>query len=288
MLLITVTGNGSTTKTAYTKRPKRSAATETSDSTKVARPINDAKTTEALSRIRTTALQAEVAANTRVAHAVSLDALLPMLGGYAPSHAMQLRAGSGIQQPVTTHDANNLKMASPFDGVAKLHAALPDEPEARFTWLLTLDANAIAHLLAACAGALIDATEGKFVDRARIASANRIARAVSLDMRQHWKGGIEFFDRLGKKALLAGLTEACGLAAAENCAKMKRADLAVACADRIPGRGWLTAALRTPEVEIEASEDERFETFDDMDGEDAGYLEYCPANDEGEYAIAAE
>lgn len=217
-----------------------------------------------------------------------LDALLPMLRGFSPSHAVQLRAGTGIQQPVASHDLNDLAMASPFDGVAELYAAVPDGAEARFAWLLTLDGDAIARLLAACAGALIDATEGKFVDRGCMSSANRIARAVNLDMRQHWEGGIEFFDRLGKKALLAGLTEACGPAAADNCAKMKRADLALACADRIPGRGWLPPALRTPEVEIEAGDNEGFGIVDDVNGEDSGYLEYVPANDEDEFSIAAE
>lgn len=165
---------------------------------------------------------------------------------------------------------------------------MPDQPEARFAWLLSLDDDAIARLLAACAGALIDATEGKFVDRSRMSSADRIARAVNLDMGQHWEGGHGFFDRLGKKALLSGLTEACGQAAADNCAKLKRADLALACAERIPGRGWLPPALRTPKVEVEAEESEGFEIVDDVDGEDAGYLDYDPANDEREFAVAAE
>ena len=232
VLLITVAGDGSSSTTAYTRKAKRIAASGTSgtEGTTVERPLYDARTTEALSRIRTTALQAEVAANVRVAHAVLLDALLPMLRGYAPSHAVQLRAGNGIQEPVRTHEANDLEMASPFDGVAALYASVPDEAGARFEWLLSLDEGSIARLLAACAGALIDATESKFMDRARMTSANRIARAVNLDMRQHWEGGAGFFDRLGKKALLAGLTEACGESAADNCAKMKRGDLAAACA----------------------------------------------------------
>lgn len=59
-------------------------------------------------------------------------------------------------------------------------------------------------------------------------------------------------------------------------------------ADRLTMLPRVPPALRTPEGEIEASEDERFKIVDDTDGDDAGYLEYCPANDEGEYAIAAE
>lgn len=221
----------------------------------VQRPIYDARTTEELSRIRTTALQAEVAANTRVAHAVLLDALLPMLRGYAPSHAVQLRSGPGIHQPRPTQDLNDLKMASPFDGVTALYAAVPDDAEARFSWLLSLDEDAITRLLAACAGALIDATEGKFTDRSRMACANRIARAVNFDKRQHWEGGHGFFDRLGKKALLEGLTEACGENAAENCAKMKRGagGFRLRCArqrrralsETSGSRSWTTLTART-------------------------------------------
>jgi len=36
------------------------------------------------------------------------------------------------------------------------------------------------------------------------------------------------------------------------------------------------------------SKAEAFEILDDVDGNDDGYLEYCPANDDGEHAIAAK
>lgn len=289
MLLITVTGDGTPTTIAYTKKAKRTAPTG-SNGSPLLRPLYDAKTTKELSRIRTTALQSEVARNQRVAHAVLLDALLPIVRtSHAPFHAVQLRAGSGIQEPVQVYDRNTLEMASPFDGVATLFAEVPDQSEARFEWLLSLDEDATARLLAACAGALIDATEGKFADRSRVRSANRIARVVNLDMRQHWEGGIEFFDRLGKKAMLAGLTEACGEAAADNCAKLKRGDLALACADRIPGRGWLPPALLTPEAEPESDAADDFDAIDDFnEDDDDGYIDYDPANDTEEFAVAAE
>ncbi len=288
VLLITVAGDGTPVTSAYTKKAKRSAPSAATG-IPVARPLYAAQTVEELSRIRTAALQSEVARNQKVANAVLLDALLPIVRDrHVPSHAVQLRAGTGIQQPMQVHAGNTLDMASPFDSVAAILADMPDQPEGRFAWLLSLDADATAHLLAACAGGLIDATEGKFADRSRLRSANRIARAVNLDMRRHWEGGIEFFDRLGRKALLAGLTEACGQPAAENCAKLKRGELALACADRIPGRGWLPPALRTPELEAEVEGAEQFEAFDDADGDDEGYREYDPANDEGEFAVAAE
>ncbi len=288
VLLITVAGDGTPATIAYTRKAKRTAPSE-SHGTPLPRPLYGAQSIEALSRIRTAALQSEVARNQRVANAVLLDALLPIVRDrHAPSHAVQLRAGPGIQQPAQVHAGNTLRMASPFDGVAAILAEVPDQPETRFAWLLSLDTDATARLLAACAGGLIDATEGKFADRSRLRSADRIARAVNLDMRQHWKGGVEFFGGLGKKALLAGLTEACGQPAAENCAKLKHGDLAHVCAERIPGRGWLPPILRTPELEPEVDEAEEFEAIADVDGDDEGYLEYDPANDEERFAVAAE
>ena len=156
--------------------------------------------------------------------------------------------GTGIQEPVQVFDINTREIPSPFEGVASLYAAIPESAAVRFDWLLALDAEDTARLLAACAGALIDATQGKFADVARLRSADRIARAANLDMRQHWDGGIEFFGRLTKKAMLAALTEACSPNAAENCAKLDKQALAIACAERIPGRGWLPPALVTPPV----------------------------------------
>jgi hypothetical protein len=135
---------------------------------------------------------------------------------------------------------------SPFDGVADLIATVPERASDRFAWVLALDAAAVSRLLAACTGALIDATQGKYAEAERLRSVDRIARAANLDMRDHWESGVEFFSRISKKAMMAALNEACGASVAENCAKLGKQDLALACADRIPGRGWLPPALVTP------------------------------------------
>ena len=39
------------------------------------------------------------------------------------------------------------------------------------------------------------------------------------------------------------MTEVLGKAAADNCGKMKKGDLAAAAAERMAGRGWLPPAL---------------------------------------------
>jgi ParB family chromosome partitioning protein len=263
VLLIVVDHQGGTTATAYTRTIRRIVPRD-EGGTPLPRPLYDARMTEELSRMRTAALQAEVAKNQRLAFAVLLDALLPILTKpYALAHAVQLRAGTAIQEAGQVFDYNTREMASPFEGVADLIASVPEDEAERFAWALALDDDSVARLLAACTGALIDATQGKYADAERLRSVDRIARAANLDMRDHWEAGVEFFGAISKKAMLAALTEACGVAAAENCAKLGKQDLAVACAERIPGRGWLPPALLTPDAPALAD-------LSDENGDEAG------------------
>lgn len=281
LLLIVIDHQGQINTTAYTRKAQRSVARDTGGNP-LPRPLYDARMTDELSRMRTAALQAEVAKNQRLAFAVLLDALLPILTTRFPSaHAIQLRAGTGIQEPTQHFDYNTREMASAFDGVADLIGSVPETAEARFQWVLGLDDDAVVRMLAACTGALIDARQAKFAEPERLRSADRIARAANLDMRDHWEGGVEFFGAISKKAMMAALTEACGEQAAENCAKLGKQDLALACADRIPGRGWLPAALLTPDAH--APEPETDEAGTDVDTGDN-----TAENDDMAYQVAAE
>ena len=270
LVLLTIDHQGAVSRSYYSRKAPRALARD-EKGTPLPRPLYDARMVEDLSRVRTAALQSEVAANQSVAFAVLLDALLPLaLGRGIPSpHAVQLRGGS-IQSPVSRFDISTREIGSPFEHVADLIDAMPFEPDERLGWLLTLDTRDVAQLLAACTGALIDATHGKFAEAERLRSADRIARAVALDMRQHWEGGIEFYDRLTRKTALAALTEAQGPSAAENCAKLKKPELAAACNDRIPGTGWLPPSLVTPDVQIAAVEIEVEPTpyFTEADNDD--------------------
>lgn len=272
VLLIVVDHRGETTAIAYSRKAQRSVPRDTGG-TPLPRPLYDARMTGELSRMRTAALQAEVARNQRLAFAVLLDVLLPMLiGDSVSAHAIQLRSGPAIQEPTPVFDYNTREMACPFEGVANLIASVPEDEAERFAWVLALDDESVARTLAACTGALIDATQGKYADRERLRCVDRIARAANLDMREHWEAGVEFFGAISKKAMLAALTEACGVAAAENCAKLGKQDLAVACAERIPGRGWLPLALLTPDAPAladlsDADSDEAGNDNDDMDAD---------------------
>lgn len=297
-LLIVIGNDGQISRKAYRGKASRSgkrSGTGTAG-TAAPRPLYDARMTEELSRMRTVALQSEVAKNQRLAFAVLLDALLPILAKRVPdAHAIQLRASGDIEEPAQTFDYNSREMVSPYAGVADLMPKVPKEAANRFAWVLALDDADAVRLIAACTAALIDGRHGKYADPKRLRSVDRIARAANLDMREHWEGGVEFFGAITKKAMLAALSEACGPAAAENCAKMGKADLALACAERIPGRGWLPPALVTPEeteVEPEELDDEGTDETegDDPEAEGEGECPFADADYDGEHylSVAAE
>ena len=71
-------------------------------------------------------------------------------------------------------------------------------------------------------------------------------------MAAKWQAPIAFFERLNKPVILKIMTGELGQAAADNCAKMKKGDLALAAAERLAGRGWLPQPLRIEEPELEA------------------------------------
>lgn len=262
-LTIVVDHDGGVKRTAYTKRMP--SQPKVKGDAPAERPLYAAALAEDLSKVRTRALQLEIARHPDLALDVLLDALLPLVvsDGYSPPHAVQLRAeafrlygGEGV---------NAQSVPAPADEAADLLSVMPREPDARFAWLRGQGAEAKARLLAFATASLVNAVEGKFTDGNRLRCADRIARAASLDMNAHWSGGVDFYDRLTKRACLAALTEAQGPAAAENCAKLPKADLAKACADRIPGTGWLPEPLRLPPEPVAESEP----PDEDESGEDA-------------------
>ena len=69
------------------------------------------------------------------------------------------------------------------------------------------------------------------------------------------------------------MTEVLGKAAADNCAKMKKGELAAAAAERMAGRGWLPPAIVIAEPPVEVAQ-ERPVFEDDEGGEDDEAAEF--------------
>lgn len=224
----------------------------------IERPLYSQANVDDLTLIRTTALQSEVAKNPSVAFAVLLDSLLPLVSEVWPKdHAVQLRAvNGGIKEATPSHPMNRMDMGTPFGPVADLMAEKPSGAGSRLDWLLSLDMDTQTRLLAAVTGGLLDATDAKYASVERLKSANRIARAVNLDMNEHWEGNVDFYSSLSKKALLSALTEVHGAAKADSLAKLSRADLAVETAELLAGSNWLPEPLVTPAAEIKEEADE--------------------------------
>src|SRR5690606_33223035 len=93
-----------------------------------------------------------------------------------------------------------------------------------------------------------------------------IAFACGVDMAAKWQAPVAFYGRLKKPVITKIMAEVPGKAAADNCAKMKKGELAAAAAERMAGNGWLPPALVIAEPEPE-DEPAPFANSD-CDGED--------------------
>jgi ParB family chromosome partitioning protein len=87
-----------------------------------------------------------------------------------------------------------------------------------------------------------------------------------------WQAPVAFYDRLKKPLIAKIMTEVLGKAAADNCAKMKKGDLAAAAAERMAGRGWLPPALVIAEPPAEVAP-ERIVFDEDKDDEAEAFEE---------------
>jgi ParB family transcriptional regulator, chromosome partitioning protein len=101
----------------------------------------------------------------------------------------------------------------------------------------------------------------------RLRSPARLPPTSGVDMVAKWQAPVAFYDRLKKPVIAKIMTEALGKAAADNCAKMKKGDLAAAAAKRMAGRGWLPPALVIAEPPAEVAQ-ERPVSDDDGDEDD--------------------
>ena len=88
-----------------------------------------------------------------------------------------------------------------------------------------------------------------------MATADRLAEAVSLDMTAHWVPTARtYLGRVTKPHILAAVREAVSDEAADRMADMKKQDMAEAAEQLLVGTGWLPALMRTPRAAQEPAE----------------------------------
>jgi ParB family transcriptional regulator, chromosome partitioning protein len=79
-----------------------------------------------------------------------------------------------------------------------------------------------------------------------MATADKLADAVSLDMTGYWRPTVRtYFGRITKARILEAVREAIGDEAADQMASMKKQGMAEAAEQLLAATGWLPALLRT-------------------------------------------
>lgn len=274
--MVLFVGNGGEIE-AKAIRTKRIAKGGTGDAPAI-KPDYSGAMIETLSKIKTLAVQEAVATNPALALDILLDCLVGQ-GIYGePSYysPLSLRL-EGFNAAVPDDMMTMADIASVDEIGCGDFAALPEVN--RFAAIQSMDAAAKGRLLALLVARQIDGSEtsGSRRDR-RHQRFDQIAFASGVDMVAKWQAPVAFYDRLKKPVIAKIMTEALGKAAADNCAKMKKGDLAAAAAERMAGRGWLPPAfvIAEPPEEISAEVAQERPVFDDNDdgGEDDEATEF--------------
>jgi ParB family chromosome partitioning protein len=221
------------------------------------RPLPDRLLSE-LTAHRTLALRDAVANNPRIA----MTALLHKLC----LDTFQHRASGACLEASVRHvffsvQATDLKDSPSAKAVAERHEAwkadLPTDEAALWDWLAALDEASRAALLAHCVSFGVNAlyekgdrTGGPGLSahgvQSRIAQADRLARAVSLDMAEAgWQPTVDnYLGRVTKPRILEAVREAKGEQAAQLIDHLKKAEMAKEAERLLDGTGWLPDPLR--------------------------------------------
>jgi len=211
---------------------------------------------EDLTAQRTAALRAVLAGNpdialTAVVHAIALPLFY---GGCGAESCLSLRLASTELRGSAKGIEDTPAMQALVEHHARWTRQLPESGEGLFAWCLLQDTATRLDLLAHCAASSVDAVV-KPHERGgeRVAHADHLAAALSLDMAQWWQPTAQnYLDRVSKKRILEAVAEGVSPEAAENFAKLKKDALVANAGQRLAGTGWLPALLRPPVMQGDA------------------------------------
>jgi ParB family chromosome partitioning protein len=157
----------------------------------------------------------------------------------------------------------NMVLASHADGIedtpagkawADRHAnwatQMPREAIKLWTFVSELDHDSRMALLAHCVALTVNAVKLPSERRPRaLATADRLAEAVSLDMTGYWRPTVRtYFGRITKARILEAVREGVGVEAADRMADMKKPAMAEAAEQLLAATDWLPALMWTPKA----------------------------------------
>ncbi|MBX9821604.1 MAG: ParB N-terminal domain-containing protein [Afipia birgiae] len=142
------------------------------------------------------------------------------------------------------------------DHHARWAAQMPRDVAALWAFVVELDHDSRMALFAHCVALMVNAVKLPMDRRPRaMATADRLAEAVSLDMTAHWQPTARtYFGRVTKPHILDAVREAVSIEAADRMAGMKKQDMAEAAEHLVIATGWLPVLMRTPRTAQECTE----------------------------------
>jgi ParB family transcriptional regulator, chromosome partitioning protein len=125
---------------------------------------------------------------------------------------------------------------------------MPRDVASLWTFVAELDHDSRMALFAHCVALTVNAVKLPWERKPRaLATADKLAEAVSLDMTGYWRPTVRtYLGRITKARILEAVREAVSDEAADRIAQMKKQDMAEAAEQLLAATGWLPALMRTP------------------------------------------
>jgi ParB family chromosome partitioning protein len=270
------------------------------------KPLPERLVTE-LTAHRTLALRDAVANHPHVAMTALLHKLVSDTFLHRPATGA---LEANVRQIHFAAQAEELKDSSSAQSVTDRHDRwgehVPADDEALWDWLATLDDDNRMELLAHCVSYGVNALyerpnpySGSGVSehglKVRLAQADRLARATSLDMAQvGWRPTVgNYLGRVTKARIIEAVREGAGERAAQLIDHMKKGDMAKEAERLLADTGWLPEPLRVTDVNgnsaVEpADQDDGGEAIPAFLNDDSDEEDLADIDEDEESMIAAE
>lgn len=215
-------------------------------------PLSEKLVAELTSR-RTSALRHRLAASPETAllaviHALAAAAFFPHGGKVSCLEIATRSASLWTHAPEVAESPAERESDERHEHWAR---RMPEQAETLWPFIVALAEAERFALLAHCASRTVNAirTPGRTMEASVHAHADTLAQGMALDMSRYWQptaGG--YFSRVGKDRILQAVREGLSDEAADSMTGMKKHAMAAAAEEKLAGRGWLPAVLRTPDT----------------------------------------
>lgn len=174
----------------------------------------------------------------------------------ADAHVLDIRPVSAVLASHADGIEDTKSGRAWADHHARWAAQMPRDVSELWTFVVELDHDSRMALFAHCVALTANAVRLPSERRPRaVATADRLAEAVSLDMTTHWVPTTgTYLGRVTKPHILAAVREGVSEEAAGRMADMKKQEMAETAAQLLAGTDWLPALMRTPRAAQEPAE----------------------------------